>query len=136
MTREYEIIPNVKYIHKNDHRDRTRNKSQWSISMNDERDCFKIMYLSNWYSDNKGWGLHIVDHIIRYLGYSTNNSRSLFIAKFVDGSGDNIWHGYPGDHIANHQDIPTSNILTDWISAGYISFSKVRKILKGQPCNI
>jgi len=137
MNTEQEILPGLKYVHKSDHRDNTADKSQWTISEQEERSSFSLMYASKWIVENdKGWGLHIIDKTADYLGVGVNRARDLFIAKFVDGAHSNIWHGYPADYVANNQDKPDRRVLQEWGTVGYISFGKVRKVLKGQPCNL
>jgi hypothetical protein len=134
---EHEVKNSVKYIHKMDHRDGTGNKSQWSISQQQERNCFLRMHDSAWFLVNKGWGLHLVKKKPEYLGYRANSVQLLFIAKFVDGNNNSIWHGYPADHIRfPDRDIPIEYILLDWRNLGYLSNAKMRKIMKGQRCNL
>lgn len=86
MTTEHTILPGLKYIHKNDHRDGNYNKSQWSISQNAERNVFSLAHKSNWFFDNIGWGLHFVNKSVNYLGVSVIRSRELFIGKFINGT--------------------------------------------------
>lgn len=124
------------YTHKTDHRNQSHQKSQWTISRNDELNCFHLMCENNWYKINCGWGMHLVRDLPTYLGVGVKRERQLFIAKFVDGNINGNWHGYPADYEENSQDIPPEDILISWYSAGYIKFAKVRKIIKQQPCRI
>jgi hypothetical protein len=130
------IRPGLTYIHKTDHRDGSRQKSQWIISQLDERGSFILMYDSNWKHDHIGWGLHIQDRCANYLGTDNTGTYHLIVAKFVDGDRIEKWHGYPADHTYNPQDIPSRDILWQWKNMGYIGTCKVRKILKGQRCNL
>ena len=57
-------------------------------------------------------------------------------AKFVDGSKNNIWHGYPANILANKQDIPPTSILLLWEKLNYINKSDIRKINQQMPCNL
>lgn len=136
MDTEVQIRSDLTYIHKTDHRNRSARKSQWTISEQDERTCFVLMYDSKWYEGNCGWSLNLNNGIINYLGVSFIRQRRLFLAKFVDGNNNQRWHGYPADHISNEQDIPPGAILLVWKNAGYLSLPKVRKIIRGQPCNL
>lgn len=146
MNAEYVIDDDfgVIYIHKADHRNRAPQKSQWTISEQQERDCFGnilgLIYMDGFGSPNGCWGLHIVAGRLAYLGESASDSsepfRALFIAKFVDSNENDRWHGYPADHVSNTQDIPTSDWLMYWFEAGYISQSQLRKISRGQKCKL
>ncbi len=136
MDIEVQIRSDLTYVHKADHRNNSPRKSQWKISDQDERTCFVLMYDSRWCERNCGWSLHLDNGIIDYLGVSVIRQRRLFLAKFVDGNNNQRWHGYPADHILNQQDIPTGEILLAWKYAGYLSFPKVRKLMRGQPCNL
>jgi hypothetical protein len=60
----------------------------------------------------------------------------LFVAKFVASAPPAVWHGYPADHERNPQDIPESEVLRDWIQSGLLAAAKVRKLTRGQPCNL
>ena len=136
MSNEFQIRSNLIYIHKADHRNNSPRKSQWTISVRDEKTCFFRMYNLRWCEGNYGWSLHLNKGITNYLGVSVKRHRKLFLAKFVGGNNNQLWHGYPADHILNQQDTPTMEILLAWKLAGYISLPKVRKLIKGQPCNL
>ena len=59
------------YIHKKDHRDKTPEKSQWTISELEERSCFVHGIKNNWNTPQKfvSWGLHFNDQgKVAYLG--------------------------------------------------------------------
>ena len=64
------------------------------------------------------------------------NKEDLKVAKFVDGSKNNIWHGYPANILANKQDIPPTSILLLWEKLNYINKSDIRKINQQMPCNL
>lgn len=124
----YEIHP--------DHRNKTRNKSQWIIKIEEERSCFNKTIENSWINKNVGWGLHFENDILSYLGFAQDHITKIFIAKFVDGSNSNHWHGYPADHHRNNDDIPSQKILHLWLDAKVLSSPKIRKILRGQPCSL
>ena len=128
------IRPGVFYIHKLDHRNRSPRKSQWTIPENEERRVFSHAYAQGWYTDTTGWGLRLVNGLVCDVGTSVDQIRHLFIAKFVDGNSKSQWHGYPADHVMNQQDLPDVTLLRTWSTDGYLSFAKVRKIVRRQPC--
>ena len=136
----FTIFPDISYIHKKDHRDNTPEKSQWTISELEERDCFEFSLRNNWNTpDCVSWGLYF-DHTgnVGYLGKSASkeaDKQNLFLAKFVDSNKNNLWHGYPANHTKN-QDRPPEQILNNWMKEKYFSVAKIRKISKGQKCKL
>lgn len=134
----------VYYIHHPHHRNDNVHKSQWIISQAKERKCFEhilqLIYQYGWGKDSCCWGLYIVEGRAKYLGRSAKNSpapeRQLFIAKFVDSSSNDRWHGYPSDHVLNAEDIPTPELLQYWMERGYLSASKIRKVAGGKKCKL
>ena len=70
---------------------------------------------------------------VAYLGYDREVGE-VFIAKF-DNHAHSEWHGYPCNYRINNQ-LPPQEILTDWVEAGILKLSKVRKITRGQRCAI
>lgn len=119
-----------------EHRNNNPNKSQWRIPIDAEVETFDYTYQQNWIDKNEGWGLHIVNKNPKNLGVSKDLSRRLFIAKFVSANMTGVWHGYPADYRCNTQDIPNRNVLRNWGDRLLFSRAKIRKILKGQPCNL
>ncbi len=100
-----------------------------------EVDVFKQALTSGWTTGTHAWGLHVPNGSILYLGVAQDHSTQVFIAKFVDGTAKNDWHGYPADHERNPHDIPDTAILNNWLSSKILSAAKIRKISRGQPCN-
>lgn len=125
-----------RYTVKVDHRNNSRQKSQWTIAEQEERNCFHTMFNSNWYVSFDGWGLYIDNQKISYLGVGVDRSMKLFIAKFIDSNQNGLWHGYPANYIINQQDTPPEEILLDWVDKKYINMAKLRKINRNQPCRI
>lgn len=107
-------------------------KSQWSISPNQEIVCFNLAHSKGWTEADKGWGLHYSNDVLDYLGLAQDHRTRVFIAKFVGNQGN--WHGYPADHQKNQQDIPTERIRRIWMNDNVLKPAKIRKITKGQPC--
>ena len=54
-------------------------------------------------------GFNIENATLQVVGVL--NNRELKLAKFVDGTNNNVWHGYPADHMTKSQDRPTTGIL-------------------------
>lgn len=134
---EHIIQPGVFYIHKIDHRNGNPNKSQWTINEAEERKSFRRAFNSWRDSNHTCWGLHFEDGHVAYLGKTKRSApeqRDLFIAKFIDGNRNNIWHGYPADHVLNQQDIPPEAVLKMWLDFQYLRPAVVRKVSRGQKC--
>jgi hypothetical protein len=130
------IAPGTIYTPNPVHRNATRNKSQWTIPLKSELDVFKQAFTSMWLTGTQAWGLYIDGNTgsILYLGVAQDHMKQIFIAKFVDGTAKNDWHGYPADH-GNSADTPDTRILNMWLMARVLSPAKIRKIGRGQPCN-
>jgi hypothetical protein len=129
------------YVINPHHRNGNKSKSQWTISEADEVESFSSARKQGWILDEKGWGLHMINNRPAWLGIAKDRTTQLFIAKFVGnpctGSSSGVeWHGYPADYRNNHHDIPEEGILRKWLSESTLSPAKVRKIAKGQPCNL
>jgi len=118
------------------HRNGNIRKSQWTISEPEELSCFDNCQLKGWYEGPKGWGLHVVEEMPDWLGVAANATSQLFIAKFVADEQCMQWHGYPADYRRNHHDIPIDKVLRLWLVQSVLPRAKVRKIAKGQPCNL
>lgn len=131
------VLPTFSYLPHPHHRDGNRNKSQWTIVENDEVKVFNFAIASSWISGTSAWGVYLSDgNNLNYLGISKDRSRTLFLAKFVNKTNQTQWHGYPADHQINCQDIPAMDIQRRWLEANILSPAKIRKIAKGQPCNL
>ncbi|MEY3220489.1 MAG: hypothetical protein RIT27_1846 [Pseudomonadota bacterium] len=124
------------YTYHPQHRDKTPTKSQWTITYDEESRSFCLSLENQWNDDKNGWGVHLINETISYLGISQNGMQNLLIAKYVCDNVHNDWHGYPANHIEYSRDIPPEKFLLDWKSKNYITSAKMRKILKGQPCNL
>ena len=117
------------------HRNRTPNKSQWTITPEEELRTFRICEANRWYSGNVGWGLHLNGNRPLWLGLTRDHKQPTFIAKFV-GDASGTWHGYPADHTSNIRDIPFERVLLSWLTRSLFSKAKIRKIARGQKCNL
>lgn len=109
------------------------NKSKWLIGHKEEVDCFIESITNNWKNGFEAWGLKYQNNSLDVVGLSSMKDE-LKLAKFVDGNNTNVWHGYPANHMANSQDRPTTEILKNWVSIGYITKAKMNKIRQGQLC--
>jgi hypothetical protein len=119
-----------------DHRNGNPNKSQWTITEEEERAAFVRAVEHEWLLQNRGWGLHLHQEQPQYLGTSKGQAAALFVAKFVSSGAQVSWHGYPADHQRNIQDIPESKVLKSWIDLRLLALPKIRKLMKGQPCSL
>lgn len=108
-------------------------KSIWIIDFEAEIECFINTINNNWKDGPEAWGLRIENANLKVIGIS-NNKEELKLAKFVDGTNTNVWHGYPADHMTKAQDRPTTEILRNWVIEGYITKAKMNKIRQGQLC--
>jgi len=123
------------YVINQHHRNGNRAKSQWRITIPEEQASFENARGCGWLETDAGWGLHLVNGNAEVLGVAQDHATSVFLAKYV-GSEGGPWHGYPADYRNNVQDIPTPNVLGAWCSKGHFSPAKIRKISRGQPCNL
>ena len=126
------------YGFKPDHRDNTTLKSQWVILCADEVNCFNLATSQDWSSDaSTRWGLHFNPSVAN-LGQSALAfgipPRALFIAKFIDGNANDLWHGYPADPYRNQHDLPPTSVLKIWQSESHLRPALIRKLVKGRLC--
>lgn len=141
---EHLIQADVFYIHKVDHRNSSPKKSQWTISEESERECFSHSLISSWSDKEQAeyeyWGLHFDNEQVAYLGITRSSGGAqqepLFIAKFLDSSQNNKWHGYPADYVKNNQDKPPSLVLKAWADAQHFSPATISKIAQSKPCKL
>jgi hypothetical protein len=124
----------MNYLPKADHRrPAARQKSQWTISDSEERDCFELAATSDWTWRNSYWGLHVSAGTAQFLGSSQAPEREpVFIAKFIEDQAN--WHGYPVAHWRSPYDKPSSGILKDWHAKGYIRKKTVKRVVGGRRC--
>jgi hypothetical protein len=109
----------------------------------EEEHCCILGLASGWVGEDAGtcWGLHLVDGYAAYLGRTasgspTTGTEPLIIAKFVDGTHTANWHGYPADHMQNHQDRPPAKVTRKWLDNGVLAPAKIGKITRGQRCRL
>jgi hypothetical protein len=129
-------VGDLTYASKPDHRDKTAVKSQWTITVEQEVECFRLTHARRWFVDDRGWGLHLEDGTVAYLGVGIERTQQLFVARFEGDRNNSYWHGYPADHTRRTDDIPTEEIALEWIADNLLARSKVRKLLKGQRCKL
>jgi hypothetical protein len=124
------------YIISSQHRKKgNQNKSVWTITFNEEVACFIQALNGKWRAGTEAWGVKVIGNILQIVGL--NNARQeLKLAKFVDGTNTNVWHGYPADYMNKAQDRPTTDILKLWVEKGYLTKAKMSKIRLGQSCNL
>ena len=132
-----DLTPRVtqKYLVSPAHRRRQAGKSRWTISVDEEVECFIHSQTHNWIEASTAWGIIQNGNGLLILGLSTTNI-SLKLAKFVDSDGTNLWHGYPADFVRNNHDRPGMLTLHDWKTRGFIEKHHMIKIRKGKECNL
>ncbi len=129
-------LAQANYIISSQHRRRGNpNKSVWTISYDEEVDCFIETMTREWQIGTVAWGIKVVEDILQVVGVN-NIRQELKLAKFVDGADTNVWHGYPADYMRKAQDRPATNILKLWVNDGFITKAKMSKIRLGQSCNL
>jgi hypothetical protein len=125
-----------KYIISSQHRKTGNpNKCIWKITFDQEVDCFIMTVSEKWKDGIHGWGLKALDNVLQVVGVN-NIKEELKLAKFIDGTNTNVWHGYPADYVSKSNDRPTTEILKKWVDLGYITKAKMSKIRLGQSCNL
>ena len=131
------VVSNQNYTIKLDHRNKSKDKSQWTVSHKDEVfTVFKDAYTRTWVSNNNAWGVFLNNGKLDYLGVAQDHFTQVFIAKFVNDTAHNNWHGYPADHQSHPQDIPDQAILNDWLVNGILPKAKISKIVGGKRCKL
>jgi hypothetical protein len=130
------VVSNQNYTIKLDHRNKSKEKSQWTVSHQDEVSIFINAYNRSWVSKDNAWGVFFNNGEIDYLGVAQNRVTKVFISKFVNDVNHNNWHGYPADHESHSQDIPDESILNDWLINNILPKAKISKIAGGRPCKL
>ena len=70
-------------------------KSQWTISVPNEQNCYQASTKHQWSCGNYFWGLYMIGNTPSALGISPQPIQdTLHIAKFIGDTQGN-WHGYP-----------------------------------------
>ena len=117
------------------HRNGTPDKSQWTISVDDEFDLFAKTKLDGQIYDDKGYNLWIVNETAEVLGYTEHGSETR-MARFEDGTRSDHWHGYPANYLRAKNDIPPMALLRDWKAKGLIRKSDITRIKQQKPCSL
>jgi hypothetical protein len=131
-----QVAPGIHYLHHPHHRNGVSGKSQWIITQPEETVSFSRSLAEGWLRTTEGWGLHTPQQSPEYLGYARDHSTQVFVAKFVGDDVAGTWHGYPADHQRCPQDIPDEAALQAWIDASLLTPAKLRKVARGQRCNL
>jgi len=125
------------YDPKGDHRNGGNGyKSQWTISADDERTCFRNSYEKKWFINISGWGLHLSDELRPLKLGDTPTGEAVKLARFRRDIRKIKWHGYPANYRRCVQDRPPINILNEWQRTGYITKRDMRRVRGQQPCSL
>jgi hypothetical protein len=135
---EFEPAPGIRYLIHPHHRNGMADKAQWRIRVPQEVSVFATSLQRNWTDQGQGWGwgLYVVNGRAAYLGVGRDHVIRLFIAKFVDGTHANQWHGYPVDHRRGQSNCPTERVMNDWLQTEALPPAKISKIARGKPCRL
>lgn len=117
------------------HRNGTKSKSQWLISVDDEIGLFANAKKEGYTSIGTGHSVWVVDSQLLDLGITTSGITTK-LARFVDGTHTDNWHGYPANYISAKSDIPPTCVLHKWADQNFISKSDITKIQKQRPCKL
>lgn len=129
-------VQNTNYLIHPHHRNRNPEKSQWTVTHQEELQSFTRALAAEWTVDSFGWGVHVVNGVASYLGIAVDKTTSLIIAKFIKDGVMNQWHGYPANHVENQQDIPPESVVNKWLNEGVLPTAKISKISKGKKCKL
>jgi hypothetical protein len=137
---------NISYRCRHEHRNGAiAQESQWTIPRPAEAATFLRTALEGWQlelaanggiSQRRAWGLNITPGGPVALGLARSTRADAYVAKFVDGTGTQQWHGYPADHEGETADIPDAPVLERWVVAGHINHAKRRKLMRQRPCRL
>lgn len=130
---DYEI--NGYYKSVSYHRNGTAGKSQWIITVDNEIDLFAKAKRDEQIFDNNGYAIWVIDEKTGVLGYTENNSETR-LARFVDGSRSDHWHGYPANYLKKKNDIPPMTLLKKWKEKGLIEKSDLTRMKYQKPCSL
>ena len=117
------------------HRNGTADKSQWTISVDDEFDLFAKAKRDGQIYDDKGYALWIVSEVACVLGLTEHDSETR-LARFVDGTRSDHWHGYPANYMRAKNDIPPMSLLRQWKENGLIEKSDITRLKQQKPCRL
>ena len=117
------------------HRYGTAGKSQWTISVDEEIDLFAKTKRNGYVYDDKGYALWIVAEKAVVLGITEYQSETR-LARFVDGTRTDHWHGYPANYLRAKNDIPPMHLLRQWKKDGLIEKSDITRLKLQKPCSL
>lgn len=106
------------------------NASVWTCSFIDEFDLVNNSLQCQYIEIKNAPQAFNLKKGLPILGKNIINSE-LKLAKFVNST-QQLWHGYPADHVKNNQDRPTLDVLTKMHINGLLTTKQMRKISKGQ----
>lgn len=113
------------------HRDKTPNKSQWTISRAEELSVFANAVCENVIDNGQYmWGIYIPGAEPEVLGVTKYGDKTK-LAIFDNGKHNGYWHGYPADYIRS-QELPTDDVFDLWRDKNMLTKADINKIIKGQ----
>jgi hypothetical protein len=123
----YSYMPNVV------HRNRTPNKSQWTIPEASEMLTFQASMTHEWSDGRSAWGLFIPNAQPEYLGVDRDHITRVFLARFEAQTLPKVWHGYP----ISYRDIPPpEKVINSWLMQAILTPAKLSKIVKRKKCSL
>ncbi|YCI30132.1 hypothetical protein M1E08_04450 [Erwinia sp. PK3-005] len=113
-------------------------KTQWIVPLAIEQQCYTQAVQEDWLYKDCYWGIHWNDAFCKAEELGTAPAPiddNVQIAKYVCDSHDN-WHGYPVAHWGAPWDRPDTGVLRKWLANGFISATKMSKIIRGKKCTL
>lgn len=117
------------------HRNGTANKSQWTISVDEEIDLFADTKQKGQIYEDKGHALWVIDAKAEVLGL-TEKGNETRLARFEDGNRIDHWHGYPANYLKAKNDIPPMELLLKWRNQNLITKADITRLKQQKPCSL
>jgi len=109
-------------------------KSQWTIPLFEEIDCFTKAANAPWFGNDCYWGFCLGHSSLRPVGVAPPpHSCPVHFAKFVGDTMQN-WHGYPVAHWVAPFDKPPQVVLKVWADDGILTKPQFARIVRGKKC--
>lgn len=109
-------------------------KCVWTLSQNEEFDCFVAAYARGYIEGPLGWGYWRPNAVLVALGRNLFGE-AIILAKFKGDRSCENYHGYPADYRRKRQDVPPINLLLDWYRGGALPKYAAARIRQGKKWN-